>query len=153
MKIDVSALLKKAPSINANAAVTTINSSGNTYSVGIVNSFDNGKRVTISKSLAKKLVLTDTVSVLPMTDDGVVLFAKELPFTATSTVKLSGKDKKIIYSAPLVQMLTSAFGLDFSARTSMAFNEVEFEDLNGVTVAAVRIYNKATDSAQNTTTN
>ena len=151
MKIDVSALLKKAPSINANAAVTTVNSSGNTYSVGIVNSFDNGKRVSISKGLSKKLALTDTVAVLPMAEDGVVLFAKALPFAAASTVKLSGKDKKIAYSAPLVQMLTLAFGLDFSVRTSMAFNEVEFEDLDGVTVAAVRIYNKATNSVQDTT--
>lgn len=109
--------------------------------------------MTISKSLAKKLALTDTLSVLPMSEDGVVLFAKELPFAATSTVKLSGKEKKIVYSAPLVQMLTAEFGLDFSDRTSMSFNEVDFDDLNGITVAAVRIYNKAADSAQDTVIN
>lgn len=88
--------------------------------------------------------MTATLDVLPLPDDGVLLMSKELPFAATSTVKLSGREKKVAYSAPLVQMLTSMFSLDFTARTSMAFNEVEFDDLNGVLVAAVRIFNKAT---------
>lgn len=144
MKIDVSALLKKAPNAKATSNVTAFSGGSNVYSVGIVNSHDNGKRMTVSKGLAKKLDLTATLDVLPLPDDGVLLMSKELPFAATSTVKLSGREKKVAYSAPLVQMLTSMFSLDFTARTSMAFNEVEFDDLNGVLVAAVRIFNKAT---------
>lgn len=148
MKMDVSALLKKAPSVKETATVTTATTNGNAYSVGIVNSIDNGKRVSISKSLAQKLALGDTLFVLPMAEDGVALLAKALPFDAASNVKLSGSSKKIAYSAALVQLLTAEFGLDFSDRTSMSFNEVDFDNLNGVTVAAVRIYNKAESSTQ-----
>ena len=72
MKIDVSALLKKAPNARVNSSVTAFSSGSNVYSVGIVNSHDNGKRVTISKGLSNKLDLTATLDVLPLPDDGVL---------------------------------------------------------------------------------
>ena len=128
----------------ANAPTITANTNGD-YSFGIVNSESNGKRVSISKSLSIKLELTDNLAILPMIDDGVVLLAKELPFPATSRVSIRGKEKKIAYSASLVHLLTEAFGLDYSARTSMSFSDIDFDTIdkvieNVITVALRRFH-------------
>ena len=137
------ALRERAFSTNA-PTITT--SAGGDFSFGIVNSEANGKRVSISKSLSKKLELTETLAILPMVEDGIVLLSKELPFPATSRVSVRGKEKKIAYSASLVHLLTEAFGLDYSARTSMSFNDIDFDTVDGVTVAIVKICDKGMPS-------
>ena len=126
---------------SANAPTITA-SAGGDFSFGIVNSESNGKRVSVSKSLSKKLELTDNLAILPMIEDGVVLLAKELPFPATSHVSIRGKDKKIAYSASLVQLLTEVFALDYSARTSMSFSDIDFDTVDDVPVAIVTIRDK-----------
>ena len=128
------ALSATAPTITASA--------GGDFSFGIVNSDANGKRVSVSKSLSQKLELTDPLAILPMIDDGVVLLAKELPFPATSRVNVRGQDKKIAYSASLVRLLAEAFALDYSARTSMSFNDIDFDTVDDMPVAIVKICDK-----------
>ena len=127
--------------LSTNAPTITANTNGD-YSFGIVNSEANGKRVSISKNLSKKLELTETLAILPMIEDGVVLLAKELPFPATSHVSVRGKDKKIAYSASLVKLLTEVFTLEYSARTSMSFSDIDFDTVDDMPVAIVKICDK-----------
>jgi len=108
--------------------------SGGKYSVGIVNNI-NGKRLTISKSLAERLALSDSVCVMPSAEKGKLVLGKTLPFPSASKVNLNGTGKKIAYNAELVQVLTQAFKLDFSKCTSRTFNNVSFDELEGVPIA------------------
>ena len=114
-------------------------------SVGIVNSQNNGKRLSISKALAEALDLKDEIAILPVPTEGVVLMSKVLPFPGTTVCKLRGDGKKVAYGAGLVRQLTECFGLDFSERVSCTFADIAINDLDGVPVAVVAMPKTATD--------
>jgi hypothetical protein len=89
----------------------------------IVNSKENGKRMTFPKSLLEELGIEDNVDV-SITPNGLAI-GNELPKNAeTFQLKMSG-NKGVIYSASLVQEITEVFELDFSDRVSITFNEAE----------------------------
>ena len=112
------------------------------YSFGIVNSRNNGKRLTISKALAAALELTDYVEFAPVPKEGVLIIGKKLPVKNASDGNLTGEDKKICYFSQMVQTLTKLFGLDFSKHTSMSFSDIEVEDRDEGPIAIIRIENK-----------
>lgn len=90
----------------------------------IVNSKENGKRMTFPKSLLEELGIEENVDV-SITLNGLAI-GSELPENAeTFQLKMSG-NKGVIYSASLVQEITEVFELDFSDRVSITFNEAEF---------------------------
>ena len=122
------------------AEVRQVSATGSSkYSVSIVNSDGNGKRVALSKALFEKLQLEGSVCMLPLAEENVLLLAKEMPFPSTSKIELtSKKDPRIIYNADVVALLVKTFGLDYSnSRTSLSFNQIELEEHEGVTFAAV----------------
>lgn len=135
---DIDSLLAKASA--ANIPVVTASAGGsNKYSMGVVNSKNNGKRLTFSKALSAKLGLAETVCMVPVMDEGILLVAKELPGNAVSRGSLSGEDKKICYSALLVELLTGVFKLDFSEHVSRSFGDVQFESHNDLTIAVIKM--------------
>ena len=123
------------------AEVQQVSTNGSSkYSVSVVNSNGNGKRVTLSKALVEKLALDGSVSMLPLQDEGVLMLAKELPFASASTIALTSSDGRIAYHAGAVKLLVDSFRLNYSnGKTSMAFNEVEFTEHEGVTIAVITI--------------
>lgn len=124
-----------------------LRSGSSVYSVGIVNSEGNGKRVSFSKALTRKLELTDTVCLLPLPEDGVVLISKE-PLHPDSTVgKLSGNEKKICYSAGIVALLIDTFGLDFAGHTSRSFSNIQMDDSGPVVYAVLTLSSPTTQES------
>ena len=123
------------------AEVQQVSASGSgKYSISVVNSNGNGKRITLSKALVEKLDLDGSVSMLPLPGEGVLMVAKELPFASASTIELTSSDKRTAYHAGAVKLLVDSFNLDYSGgKTSMSFNDVEFTEHNGETVAIVTI--------------
>jgi hypothetical protein len=121
------------------AEVRQVSATGSSkYSVSVVNSDGNGKRVALSKALFEKLQLEGSVCMLPLAEENVLLLAKEMPFPSTSKIELtSKKDPRIIYNADVVALLVDTFGLDYTNCTSKSFNQIEFEEHEGVTFAAV----------------
>ena len=95
-------------------------------SLNIVNSESNGKRVKLSNTLHEALGAPTAIQVAR--DDSNLIIGTKIPF-ATESFKFSpGKGTTIIYSANLVQWLTSVFRLDFTdGRVSRSFNDVTFE--------------------------
>lgn len=114
-------------------------------SFGIVNSI-NGKRLSFSKALCSKLKLNKTVYLLPVPEKGKLLISGETLSNKSAVASLSGGDKKISYSANLVGMLTDAFELDFSEKTSMSFTDIEFDTLNGIEVGVVTMASLETNN-------
>ena len=109
------------------------------YSVSIVNSSGNGKRVTLSKALVEKLQLEGTVDILPVPSENAVMMGKTLSFPCTSQIELNSADKRTAYHANAVKVIVEAFGLDYSNKTSMSFNDIEFAEIDGVPIAVVNM--------------
>lgn len=115
-------------------------------SFGVVNNV-NGKRLTLSKALSAALSLEDAMEILPSYEENVLFVSKKLPAAKVFKGKLSGADKKICYSAELVERVTTAFNLDFSGKTSMSVNTIEFTEIEGNTVAVVHFPKAGEDTA------
>jgi len=128
-------LKEKANALRSNRLANMHCTSNGICSVNIVNN-KNGKRISFSKTLSMKLGLQNTIDIVAFEDDGVILLLKNLPHDDKSTFGLRGDDKKIIYSAELVEILTEIFNLDFSTKTSRSFTNIS---INSDNIAEVRI--------------
>ena len=124
---------------------------------------NNGMRVTFSKSVADWIGVTDKAYIAPMPDDSVILLAAEFPpaIPATrmqlradsdrmdkDTDKVMNSGKKICYNAALVTTLTDAFSLDFTARTSMSFSDIDLTEYESTKVAIVQMPISQTDVSE-----
>jgi hypothetical protein len=134
-KFDINELLGMANEINDDFVVASLSGQ---YSLGIVNSF-NGKRLSFSKALSQKLGLTDKVYIIPVPAKNVVMISAQPLNDKSSVGTLNKAEKKICYSSALVAMLSAAFKLDYSIRTSISFFDVCFETINGTEVAIVNM--------------
>ena len=112
------------------------------YSVSIVNN-TNGKRLTISKSLARELSITGEIYILPIVEKGVILISGVKFSPAAQSCSVRGTDKKICYNADLVKKLSDNFNLDFSEVTSKSFNDITVEKFEECYVATVKLNNMA----------
>lgn len=131
-------LKEKLETVQA-TGVKVVNGGGsNAVSLSIVNN-SNGKRLTTSKELTKKLNLTDTLYVVPNTEDNELYLSSEPMMNISSSGKLSGNDKKVCYSAGLVSLIVETFRLDYTGKTSMSFNNISFDELEDIPVAIVKI--------------
>lgn len=143
--IDFSEAIAKAAADERNNSFIPTTASGS-FSFGIVNNI-NGKRLTLSKALAVALGLEDAVEILPYHDENFLFVGKKLPAAKVFQGKLRGADKKICYSAELVERVTTAFNLDFNGKTSMSFNSVELTEIEGTPVAVVHFPNTGEGTA------
>ena len=133
-KINFSEALAKAAADERNH--TFVSTASGIYSFGVVNNI-NGKRLSISKALAKALGLENYIEILPSFDENVLFVGKKIPVDKPFFGTLSGSDKKICYSTELVTRVTTAFNLDFSTKTSMSVSDVEITEIGDFPVAVV----------------
>ena len=123
----------------ASQNIPKVSGSTGKYSVSVVNSDGNGKRITLSKALRDKLQLSDSISMVPLKKERVLMMAKALPFESASNIQLNSSNGRISYNAGAVKLIVDTFGLDYSNRTSMSFSDIEFDTHEGMTVAIVNI--------------
>ena len=110
--------------------------SGSAGIISIVKA-ETGNRITSSKELLEKLNNPEKVQVA-FTEDSVII-AEKLPNNNSSfNIKRSGA-KGIIYSVLLVAEIAKLFELDFSNRTSITFNEVDYSINEDYPVAIIKI--------------
>lgn len=113
-----------------NAEPCPFNSTGTRAGVRII-SCKNGKRIELSKKILSALGGPSTIS---------FLYAKGyliLAFTDEHTFPLRGKKRNTVYSAALVDELTSVFSLDFSDCTCLSFPDFKSIDDDSVLAVAV----------------
>ena len=119
------------------ATVPAIAKSGGKFSLGLVNSKNNGKRLTISKAIADKLDLIDKVYAMPAEDDRKLVLSKTKVFPHSVELKITDEGKRTSYCAPFVELLTDRFALDFSKHVSRTFYDVDFDTYENTLVAIV----------------
>lgn len=99
---------------------------------------DNGKRLTMSASLFEALGQPDVVKCAVVVKNKYLVIARDID-SVDMTYNVSNKGKGIIYNSELVRSIAEAFSLDFSNKTSMSFNNVKIEDIDGIMTAFVKI--------------
>lgn len=116
-------------------------SHGKAYSpsLSIVNSSNNGKRMSFSKGLIAGLENPKQIQFLiSKTDDDWVLIIGE-NLKAKDTFKFSPANPQVIYCGTYIQSITAEFELDFSNRTSMTFSDIEIDEYDGKPAAYVNM--------------
>ena len=97
---------------------------GNTrVSLTIVNTERNGKRIKLSKGILEELGNPSLVQI--SVSDTTLKIGENLK-NCTSNFQLTGEGDTI-HRSGLVDELTEHFGLDFSARSSLTFDDVELK--------------------------
>lgn len=96
-----------------------------------------GNRQTLSKELLEELNNPEKVQIA-FTEDSVIIGEKLPNNDNYFSLKISG-NKGIIYSTQLVKEIAELFDLDYSNKTSITFNEVEYAQNEGYPVAIVKI--------------
>lgn len=104
--------------------------------MSIVNA-KTGKRVVLSKDLLDKIQVNEKVQF--SFNDGVLAIGNNLPNNDNFFSVKPGKSKGNIYSAGLVEEITEQYSLDFSNRTSMTFDDVEYIEDTDLRVAIVKV--------------
>ena len=107
------------------------------YSMGIVNSKSNGRRLTLSKSIADKLKIDDELFAMPAEGENKLVITKTKVFPNSVKLTACGEGKKTIYCGPLVELLTKMFNLDFSKHVSQTYSNVSFEEFKNEQVAVI----------------
>lgn len=95
---------------------------GNTRtSLTIVNTERNGRRIKLSKGLLEELGNPSSVQI--SVSDTALKIGENLK-NCTNNFQLTGGGDTI-YKSPLIEQITEHFGLDFSERSSLTFDDVE----------------------------
>ena len=131
----------KAQEILANAEAINVSSKKGGKSIKSVSLVfcDNGKRLTLSKSLFEALGKPEFIKLAADVGNGFLIIAPDTD-EAGNKYSVSNKGKGIVYNAALVKYITVIFDLDFSERTSMSFDNVKVKSINGIMTAFVKIY-------------
>ena len=131
-------LKKAAETVVLPEAVIPASAGRGKMSFSIVNSKKNGKRITITNTLANALGVTDSISILPIPEEEVFLIAKALPFERAEECSLtSDESHKISYTTRVVLWLTDCFGFDYSDSTSKTFQEINIDKFDDGTIVAI----------------
>ena len=124
---------KKATAI----PVTAQTKRGGAYSVNLVCAKGNRKSLTLSKKLAEHLTLSTDVYITVYGKDGSIALSPTPIDDKSVEYNFSNNRDFIVYNAALVQFIAETFVLDYSARTSMSFRNINFYTIGSNTVAEV----------------
>lgn len=98
------------------------------YSFGIVCSEQNGKRVSLTTSLASKLNIDDEMFITSYASKGFIVISPKKLNDKSVMYTVKGADKKIAYNSSLVHYLIDTFNLNFEGHVSRSFDNIEFNN-------------------------
>lgn len=109
----------------------------------------NGKRFTISKSLAERLALGNTCHIYPTFEDKMIFLSKDALSENAIKLNLNGDDKKISYNSSVVEFVVNEFNLDYTDATSHSFSKITFEKEGNIEIAAIDVSEYVIASSDN----
>lgn len=135
MKFNLSKITEEIESPSTYTNLDGSGSHGGRYSLGVSLVFSkNGKRLALTKGLAEKLEIKDTVSVGLSIKNRLLILGRM--FENGTTYQCSNASgKPIIYNASLVSGIVNSMELQdvFKGdKTSISFQSIEIDDKNGV---------------------
>ena len=113
-----------------------VNKSTRGGGLSVVNA-KTGKRVSINKKIMDYLKIEDKIQFA--FSDNEIAIGKELPNNKNYfNIKMS-KGTGIVYCSELVFEITDLYNLDFSDRTSITFDNIQYQSIQGVNVVIVKV--------------
>ncbi|WP_195617296.1 MULTISPECIES: hypothetical protein [Clostridium] len=104
--------------------------------ISVVNA-KTGKRVAVSKSILDYVGVVDKIQFA--FSDNEIAVGKDLPNNDNYfTIKIS-KSKGNVYSTGLVSEITELYDLDFKDKTSITFDDIQYQNIQGVNIAIIKI--------------
>ena len=118
---------------NSRSITKNITKSGG---VSIINA-KTGKRISVSKSILDYLNVESKIQFA--FSDNEIAIGKELPNNENYfTIKMS-KTKGLVYCTSLVLEITELYELDFQNRTSITFNNIQYQNIQVNNVVVVKV--------------
>lgn len=104
--------------------------------VSIVNA-KTGKRISVNKAILDYLKVEDKIQFA--FSDNEIAIGKELPNNENYfNIKMSNT-KGLVYCTSLVLEVTELYGLDFQNRTSITFDDIQYQNIQGNNVVIVKV--------------
>ena len=114
---------------------TSTKSVGKVGVMSVINSSENGKRITYSKEVTQKIGNPSAVTIA-LSETKIAVSAADP--NSPNPLKLGRLGRKgVIYSSELVKTLTEKYNLDFSNRVSITLAEVQYKKDGDKTVAVI----------------
>lgn len=104
--------------------------------VSVINA-KTGKRVSINKKIMDYIKIEDKIQFA--FSENEIAIGKELYNNKNYFNIKRSKGKGIIYCSELVFEITKLYNLDFSDRTSITFDNIQYQSIQGVNVAIVKV--------------
>lgn len=117
-------------------AVGSTRGGKNTYSLNLICTQSNGKRLTFSKGLISILGLAERVYIGAIFSDRKLIVSQNQLSNLTEYKLGTGR---ILYNSRLVDGLVSGFGLKsyYESHSSKSFTDIEFDEEQGIAVIAI----------------
>ena len=134
-------LISQIEGKNASKITRSVRTRSGKYSVGIVRSERNGKRISFSAALVDRLELEDAVFITAFPTEGLLILGS----TAYSedSAEFSLRDNKsrgkLCYNASLVEFLISAYHIDYNDHVSKTFMDIVFSENHDPPMAILKI--------------
>ena len=104
--------------------------------ISVVNA-KTGKRVSVSKTIVDYVGVKDKIQFA--FSDNEIAIGKDLPNNDNHfTIKMS-KGKGNVYSTGLVLEITELYDLDFKDKTSITFDDIQYQNVQGTNIAIIKI--------------
>lgn len=104
--------------------------------ISVVNA-KTGKRVSVSESIVDYLGVKDKIQFA--FSDNKIAVGKDLPNNDNYfTIKIS-KSKGNVYSTGLVLEITELYDLDFRDKTSITFDDIQYQNIQGDNIVIIKI--------------
>lgn len=104
--------------------------------VSVVNA-KTGKRVTISKPILDYINVDDKIQFA--FSDNEIAVGKELPNNDNYFTTKISKSKGNVYSTGLVLEITELYDLDFKDKTSITFDDIQYQNIQGTNIVIIKI--------------
>lgn len=124
--------------IENGTSLNNISSKGGSakVSLSIVNSDNNGKRISFTSTLLEKLDNPSALQFVLSKEDGCVVIGEELRPDERKIV-FSKKGSNVLYCGGIIKEITETFNLDYSDKTSQSFDNIEFDEYMDKPIAII----------------
>lgn len=141
MTANYNKLMSQIEGKNASKISSIVRTRPGRYSMGIVHSERNGKRVSFSAALVEKLDLKDSVYITAYPSEGLLILGASAYSTDSAEFSLrnSTGSGKLCYNATLVKYLINAYHLEYGDHVSRSFDDFVFNEDDTTPMAILKL--------------
>lgn len=141
MTANYNELMSQIEGKNASKISSVVRTRPGRYSMGIVLSERNGKRVSFSAALVERLDLKDSVYITAYPSEGLLILGSTAynADSAEFSLRNSSGSGKLCYNTALVKYLINAYHLEYGDHVSRSFTDFVFNEDDTTPMAILKL--------------